>query len=112
MRTLLTVNICLMCHMQVLWLEGNQIGDAGLMPEIQNHGFSLWLYVVREYHPCAQTYGSICIFVPRRMHEQVSLCPHACGAERQMQICAHMCVQRRMYRYNICVHICLWKMDR
>ena len=30
MCTLLTQNICLMCHTQVLELGGNQIGDAGL----------------------------------------------------------------------------------
>ena len=30
MCTLLTQNICLMCHTQVLRLGGNQIGDAGL----------------------------------------------------------------------------------
>ena len=30
MCTLLTLNICLMCHTQVLNLEMNQIGDAGL----------------------------------------------------------------------------------
>jgi hypothetical protein len=30
MCTLLTQNICLMCHTQSLDLEGNQIGDAGL----------------------------------------------------------------------------------
>ena len=30
MCTLLTQNICLMCHTQRLHLGGNQIGDAGL----------------------------------------------------------------------------------
>ena len=30
MCTLLTQNICLMCHTQTLGLEANQIGDAGL----------------------------------------------------------------------------------
>ena len=30
MCTLLTQNICLMCHTQELWLYGNNIGDAGL----------------------------------------------------------------------------------
>ena len=30
MCTILTQNICLMCHTQVLWLEHNNIGDAGL----------------------------------------------------------------------------------
>ena len=30
MCTLLTPNICLMCHTQGLGLGGNQIGDAGL----------------------------------------------------------------------------------
>ena len=30
MCTLLTQNICLMCHTQRLYLGGNQIGDAGL----------------------------------------------------------------------------------
>ena len=30
MCTLLTQNICLMCHTQVLELGNNQIGDAGL----------------------------------------------------------------------------------
>ena len=30
MRTLLTLNICLMCHMQVLNLNANKIADAGL----------------------------------------------------------------------------------
>jgi hypothetical protein len=30
MCTLLTQNICLMCHTQGLGLGGNQIGDAGL----------------------------------------------------------------------------------
>ena len=28
--TLLTKNICLICHTQLLQLAGNQIGDAGL----------------------------------------------------------------------------------
>ena len=30
MCTLLTLNICLMCHTQELTLENNNIGDAGL----------------------------------------------------------------------------------
>ena len=30
MCTLLTQNICLMCHTQELMLHGNNIGDAGL----------------------------------------------------------------------------------
>ena len=30
MCTLLTQNICLMCHTQVLRLDSNNIGDAGL----------------------------------------------------------------------------------
>ena len=30
MCTLLTLNICLMCHLQTLWLNDNNIGDAGL----------------------------------------------------------------------------------
>ena len=30
MRTLLTLNICLMCHVQILLLSENNIGDAGL----------------------------------------------------------------------------------
>ena len=30
MCTLLTQTFCLMCHTQVLWLHGNDIGDAGL----------------------------------------------------------------------------------
>ena len=30
MCTLLTLNICLMCHVQELWLRDNNIGDAGL----------------------------------------------------------------------------------
>ena len=30
MCTLLTQNICLMCHTQELWLYDNKIGDAGL----------------------------------------------------------------------------------
>ena len=30
MRTLLTLNICLMCHVQTLWLSENKISDAGL----------------------------------------------------------------------------------
>ena len=30
MCTLLTLNICLMCHTQELWLNNTKIGDAGL----------------------------------------------------------------------------------
>ena len=30
MCTLLTLNICLMCHVQTLRLDGNNIGDTGL----------------------------------------------------------------------------------
>ena len=30
MCTLLTQNICLMCHTQEMWLYENKIGDAGL----------------------------------------------------------------------------------
>ena len=30
MCTLLTQNICLMCHVQTLWLSNNKISDAGL----------------------------------------------------------------------------------
>ena len=30
MCTLLTLNICLMCHMQLLRLDNNKIADAGL----------------------------------------------------------------------------------
>ena len=30
MCTLLTLNICLMCHVQVLALDNNEISDAGL----------------------------------------------------------------------------------
>ena len=32
MHTFLTQKFCLMCNMQALALDGNQIGDAGMIP--------------------------------------------------------------------------------
>ena len=56
MCTLLTQNICLMCHTQVLVLENNKIGDAGLtaLAKAVESGVLASLkkiYVDNESHP-------------------------------------------------------------